>query len=105
MVWSNLLIQRVPSRSRTFQSSLYKVRARFRIFSRLPVEFRSDRRYPCDPSSGHPEYNAKIVNEVIAIRLEKGVFTKEFAEQSYEDANMHDDGLLIGWKMLAILGI
>jgi len=54
---------------------------------------------------GHPEYNAKIVNEVIAIRLEKGVFSKEFADQSYEDANQHDDGLLLGWKMLEILGI
>jgi len=54
---------------------------------------------------GHPEYNAKIVNEVIAIRLQKGVFSQEFADQSYEDAAQHDDGLLLGWKMLEILGI
>lgn len=57
------------------------------------------------PSTGHPEYNAKIVNEVIAIRLQKGVFSQEFADQSYEDAAQHDDGLLLGWKMLEILGI
>ncbi|GAA5843381.1 hypothetical protein JCM3766R1_002935 [Sporobolomyces carnicolor] len=54
---------------------------------------------------GHPEFNAKIVNEVIEIREKKGVFSKEFADQSREDANEHDDGTLLGWKLLEILGI
>ncbi|GAA5964102.1 hypothetical protein JCM3765_000904 [Sporobolomyces pararoseus] len=54
---------------------------------------------------GHPEFNAKIVNEVIEIREKKGVFSKEFADASREDANQHDDGTQIGWKLLEILGV
>ncbi|GAA5899679.1 putative amidotransferase [Sporobolomyces salmoneus] len=54
---------------------------------------------------GHPEFNAMIVNEVIEVRERKGVFSKEFAEASREDANQHDDGTLLGWKLLEVLGI
>jgi hypothetical protein len=54
---------------------------------------------------GHPEFNAKIVNAVIDVREEKGVFSKEFADASREDATQHDDGTLIGWKLLEILGV
>ncbi|GAA5943963.1 putative amidotransferase [Sporobolomyces koalae] len=53
---------------------------------------------------GHPEFNAKIVNEVIDIRERKGVFSREFAAASREDANQHDDGTLIGWKLLEVVG-
>ncbi|GAA6017479.1 hypothetical protein JCM11491_006838 [Sporobolomyces phaffii] len=54
---------------------------------------------------GHPEFNAKIVNAVIDVREKKGVFSKEFADASREDATQHDDGTLIGWKLLQVLGL
>lgn len=104
MAWSSLSILKVPSRSRTSQSSLCKVRAYSSRMFYLSVDLQI-LLTGSTPSTGHPEYNAKIVNEVIAIRLQKGVFSQEFADQSYEDAAQHDDGLLLGWKMLEILGI
>ncbi|GAA6062032.1 hypothetical protein JCM10212_005465 [Sporobolomyces blumeae] len=54
---------------------------------------------------GHPEFNAMIVNEVIDVRERKGVFSKEMADRSREHAGQHDDGTLIGWKLLEVVGI
>ncbi|BGP57810.1 hypothetical protein JCM8202_002464 [Rhodotorula sphaerocarpa] len=54
---------------------------------------------------GHPEFNSKIVNEVIAAREEKGVLTPEVANESRENADQHDDGQYIARVFLAMFGL
>lgn len=60
-----------------------------------------------EPSTfaGHPEFNSKIVNEVIAAREEKGVLTPEVANESRENADQHDDGQYIARVFLAMFGL
>lgn len=55
--------------------------------------------------AGHPEFNSKIVNEVIAAREEKGVLTPEVANESRENADQHDDGQYIARVFLAMFGL
>lgn len=54
---------------------------------------------------GHPEFNSKIVNEVIEMRESKGVISKEVADESRENANSHDDGQYIGRVILRMFGL
>ncbi|GAA5984524.1 hypothetical protein JCM10908_003383 [Rhodotorula pacifica] len=54
---------------------------------------------------GHPEFNSKIVNEVIAMRESKGVLSKEVADESRENADQHDDGQYIGRVFLRMFGL
>ncbi|GAA5876785.1 hypothetical protein JCM3774_003473 [Rhodotorula dairenensis] len=54
---------------------------------------------------GHPEFNSKIVNEVIAMRESKGVISKEVADESRENADQHDDGQYIGRVFLRMFGL
>ena len=55
--------------------------------------------------AGHPEFNSKIVNEVIEMRESKGVISKEVADESRENANSHDDGQYIGRVILRMFGL
>lgn len=52
---------------------------------------------------GHPEFSPDFVTEIINIREEKGILTKEFAEQSRKDAALHDEGVALGAVILRLL--
>ena len=54
--------------------------------------------------AGHPEFTADIVNRVIAVREEKGVFSHELAAKSKEHAAEVDEGVRIGDVLLSLMG-
>jgi hypothetical protein len=53
---------------------------------------------------GHPEFNPQLVLKVIDFREQKGLFSKEVAEESRVDAKKHDDGIKLGRSILKVLG-
>ncbi|KAL4931630.1 type 1 glutamine amidotransferase [Aspergillus undulatus] len=52
---------------------------------------------------GHPEFKGDIVEEVVNLRAEAGVFDKEQAEDALERASKPHDGLAIGVAFLRFL--
>ena len=70
--------------------------------------------FPAEPSSiaeakiltlqGHPEFSPDIVTEIINVREAKGILSAEFAEQSRQDAALHDQGVALGGVILNMIG-
>lgn len=52
---------------------------------------------------GHPEFFHDIVTTIIDIREEKGILTKELADQSRQYAALHDDGIYLGAIVLRFI--
>jgi len=53
---------------------------------------------------GHPEFKPELVLKIIDFREQKGIFNKEFADDSRVDAKKHDDGIRVGRTILKVLG-
>lgn len=52
---------------------------------------------------GHPEFREDIVSEVVKLRMQTGVFSKEQGEEALSRAGKEHDGTAIGTVMLKFL--
>ncbi|KAG2420139.1 hypothetical protein HFD88_004939 [Aspergillus terreus] len=52
---------------------------------------------------GHPEFNEEIITEIVKLRTQTGVFTKEQGEDALERAKWEHDGVAIGAAFLKFL--
>lgn len=52
---------------------------------------------------GHPEFNEEIVTEIVTLRTQTGVFSKEQGEDALERAKWEHDGVAIGSAFLKFL--
>ncbi|KAH8913528.1 class I glutamine amidotransferase-like protein [Atractiella rhizophila] len=54
---------------------------------------------------GHPEFTCDIVQKIVGVRREQGIFSEERAEKAMKDAADAHDGVVIGKVILRMLGI
>lgn len=52
---------------------------------------------------GHPEFNGEIVSEIVRLRTEAGVFSKEQSEDALNRAGWTHDGVAVGVVFLRFL--
>lgn len=52
---------------------------------------------------GHPEFTGEIVSEIVELRTEAGVFSKEQSEDALNRAGEPHDGVAIGMVFLKFL--